>query len=299
MQTLGRYGLCFAWFAGCALAGCASLARNDKTEQLTIAETSEIDYTPIAFDQLTGLASYKFQAAANKVEWIACKGRSGKKAAGVILVMHRDRAGFEDKKFCEGWIAQTFLSQSLDVVTINRPGYGESTGVVDFSGKQSMAALDAGLAAALAKAGLAGIDGIWGYSTGAAAAALFSKHHPAARFLILGGGIYDYEQTLKETTDDYIRKDIEAIKATGGDVAIEDRSVGYDVTGLPAQISIYHAKQDKSAPLSQAKAFVDALSSSGGYRVSYQVIEGVAHEMPWTHHRKILEVLAHSLTQPE
>ena len=33
--------------------------------------------------------------------------------------------------------------------------------------------------------------------------------------------------------------------------------------------------------------------------VTWQVDDGVNHEMPWTHHRKILEVLVHSVAGPQ
>jgi hypothetical protein len=294
-QRTSRGGWALVAGATVVLIGCASLAKDERSDQLTIAQSSSNDFKAVAFEQTTGLAAYEFMKQPFKVEWIDCK---TSKPRGTIFAMHRDRAGFEDKKFCDGWIAQTFLSQGFDVITVNRPGYGDSDGVVDFAGAQSMVALATGLKAALAKgANPKPVEGVWGYSTGASAAALYAKSHPGLKFLILGGGIYDYEQTLKETSDDYIRKDIEAIQKTGGAKAMEDRSVAYDVSGLPPVIVMYHGKLDTSAPLEQAKAFNDGLLSSGGYKVNYQVIEGVTHEMPWTQHRKILEILLRSTSQ--
>lgn len=275
------------------LSGCASLGKEEKTDQLTLAETSAVDFKNVAYDEVKGLAEYTFGGAPQKAEWINCKAKAPRFS---IFVVHSDRAGYEDEKFCDGWIAQTFLSQGFDVITVNRPGYGASTGKVDFAGEQSMAAMAAGLKDAVAKGKNAKpVDGLWGYSTGASAAALFAKKNPGFRYLIVGGGIYDYETALKQTTDSYLKADIEAIHKTGGDKAMEDRSIGYDVSGLPKQIAVYHGKQDTSAPLSQAKAFNDALESNGDYKVTYQVIEGVAHDMPWTHHRKILEILSYSV----
>jgi dipeptidyl aminopeptidase/acylaminoacyl peptidase len=273
-----------------ALSGCATLAADKTKERLSEAQASAGDFKAVPFTEATGVATYTYAKRPQKVEWIDCKLA---KPAGTIFVAHRDRAGFAAHKFCAGWIAQAFLSQGLDVVTVNRPGYGGSTGVVDFSGKQSMEAMEAGLKAALAAAkNPNGIDGIWGYATGASAAALFARHHQGFKYMILGGGVYDYEQTLKATTDTYLKTEIARIEKTGGVTAIEDRSVAYDVSGLPPRIAIYHGKRDTSAPLQQAKAFSDALESNGSYKVSYQEIDGEAHEMPWTHHRKILEVMA-------
>ncbi len=274
-----------------AATACATLA--EKIEpNLTISDTSEVEFAPVAFQPVDGLASYKFGNMPYKAEWMNCKATKPK---ATILVMHSDRAGFEKGKFCNGWMAQTFLSQGFDVITVNRPGYGSSTGTPDFVGEQSLAAVPAAVTDALAKGKNAKpVTGIWGYDTGATGAALVSRKIKGIKFLILGGGIYDFDDAGKQTKDSYLKKDIEAIRATGGEKAIEDRSVAYDVAGLPQTISIYHGKQDTAVSPAQAKAFADSLESSGHYAVSFQVIDGVSHEIPWTNHRKILEVLAHT-----
>src|SRR5690606_4238563 len=127
----------------------------------------------------------------------------------------------------------------------------------------SVAAMAEGVRAALA----AGKNphppaGIWGYSTGVTAAALLSRKLGGLKFLILGTGVYDYDLTLSETKDSYLRKDLETIKKTGGNKAIEDRSIAYDVDGFPKTIVIYHGKQDTAVSPAQAKSFSDSLESS-------------------------------------
>ncbi len=272
-------------------SGCASLGGQGDKNSLTLTDTSVDEFKPVPVDQIVGMAAYDFTGKKESVEWIACR---GKKPAGTLFVMHRDRAGYDRADFCQGWIAQSFVSQGFDVISVNRPGYGASTGTPDFSGAQSMAALDSGLKGALATAQPPKpLVGIWGYSTGATAAALFAKHAPRFQFMILGGGVYDFEETLKHTQDGYIKADIETIQKTGGSKALEDRSIGYDVAGLPKKIAIYHGKLDTAAPLQQAKAFADSLAGSQ-YDANFQAIEGVDHEIPWMHHRKILEILAHA-----
>lgn len=281
----------FAAVLTVALSGCATLAEKDEPK-LTISDTSEVEFAPVAFQPVEGLADYKVGTMPYKAEWMNCKATKPK---ATILVMHSDRAGFEKGKFCNGWVAQTFLSQSFDVITVNRPGYGASTGTPDFTGAQSLVAVPAAVADALAKGKNAKpVTGIWGYDTGATAAALVSRKLKGLKFLILGGGIYDFEEAYKVTKDSYLKKDIEAMRKTGGEKAIEDRSIAYDVSGLPHTISIYHGKQDVAVPPSQAKAFADSLESAGSYKVSFQVIDGVSHDVPWANHRKILEVLAHT-----
>jgi predicted esterase len=275
-----------------ASLGCASLGAENKPK-LSVADLSTDELKPVPFSEETGVAPYTFAGAAQKVEWIDCKVKGTPQAT--LLLMHRDRAGWETGKYCGGWIAQSFLSQGFDVVAVNRPGYGQSTGEPDFAGAQSLAAVDAGVKAALAQAKNAKpLTGIWGYSTGATAAALYAKHAGNFAVAILGGGVYDFEETLKGTQDDYLKKDIEQIKKTGGSKALEDRSIGYDVSGLPKVIAVYHGKSDATAPLAQAQAFADSLASNGAYKVTFQPLEGVTHEIPWPQHWKILEVLAHA-----
>ncbi len=280
--------------AALALTGCASLGGSQKKGTLSVADLSSDELKPVPVAEESGIADYTFAGAPYKAAWIDCKVKGAPQAT--LLLMHRDRAGWEEGKYCEGWIAQSFLSQGFDVIAVNRPGYGKSTGEADFAGAHSMAAVDAGVKAALAKVKNAKpVHGIWGYSTGATAAALYAKHAGTFKFAILGGGIYDFEETLKSTQDAYVKKDIEQIQKTGGSKALEDRSVGYDVGGLPKFLAIYHGKDDKTAPLAQAQAFSDSLASNGSYNVSFQPLDGVAHEIPWAQHWKILEVLAHAV----
>jgi dienelactone hydrolase len=281
--------VCFSMLS----AGCASLGGNqEKGTDLTITQTSHVEFTPVAADAFVGMANYKFGGATHQVEFINCKISNPK---STIVTIHSDRAGFDVSKFCEGWIAQSFLSQGFDVIAVNRPGYGNSKGSPDFGGPQSIAAMEAGVKAAV-KIGRNPHQpvGVFGFSTGVASAALLSKKMPDLKFLILGSGVYDYEAALADTKDSYLKRDLNKIKETGGNKAIEDRSIAYDVEGLPKTIVIYHGKQDTAVPPEQAKAFSDSLESSE-YKVTFQILEGVNQDIPWMHHRQILEVIARSL----
>jgi len=122
------------------LAGCASLG-SEKEKGLSVEDLSVDDLKPVAMVAEGGVADYKFGGKAEKVEWLGCKVKGTPQAT--LLLMHRDRAGWEDDRYCEGWIAQSFLSQGFDVIAVNRPGYGQSTGEPDFAGAQSMAAVRA------------------------------------------------------------------------------------------------------------------------------------------------------------
>lgn len=274
------------WFL--PLTACASLA--EKGRQLDLSDQDEANFKTVTAEVVSGTSDYSFLASSAKVEWIACKAQGTK---ATILVVHSDRAGYDKAKLCTHWLAQAFLNSGYDVLAINRPGYGASTGQPDFAGDQSEAAYAKALAEAPEKAKLPNqVTGAWGFETGASAAAKLAKNLKAGwRFLILGGGLYDYEQALKDTTDDYLKADLAQIKKTGGEKAIEDRSISYDTSGLPGEITIYHGSADTAAPAAQAKAFADSLESSGQYKVNVHMVEGAGHSLPWTQHRRLLEEL--------
>jgi pimeloyl-ACP methyl ester carboxylesterase len=274
------------------LSGCATLSpKKDDGADLSITQTSEIEFVTVSAQAVQGLADYKFAGADHKAEYIDCKVANAK---ATIILSHTDRAGFDTAKFCPGWIAQSFLSQGFDVIAVNRPGYGKSTGNPDFSGAQSLVAMEAGVNAAMAAAkNPHKPGGIWGYSTGVTGAALLARKLGNLKFMMLGAGVYDYDLTLSSTQDSYLKKDLEKIKETGGNKAIEDRSIAYDVSGFPKNVIIYHGRQDTAVSPDQAKSFSDSLESSE-YHVTFQVLDGVTHNIPWVHHRKILEVLARS-----
>ena len=285
----------FAVVLACGtISGCASLDKEpSKTEH--IAVDAAADFKPVAYTASSGLSDYHTATASGQAEWLSCRLKT---ARATVLLMHSDRQGYDPVSFCRGWHAQTFLSAGYDVVAINRPGFGNSTGTPDCTGPTSVAAMTV-LPTALASAKLPlAVTGVWGYGSGATAAALVAKQLKGLKFLIVGGGIYDYEEALRTTTDQATKADIAAIKKLGGDKAIEDRSAAYEITGLPPTIAVYHGAIDTVAPLNQAKAFADSLTSSGHYKVSYQVLDKQPHDIPWIYHRHVLAAMLNGITGP-
>ena len=136
--------------------------------------------------------------------------------------------------------------------------------------------------------------GIWGYSSGASAALFVSKTLKGLSWAIVGGGIYDLEDTSQKSQDSYIKREIEDVKASEGPKGLEDRSVAYDVAGMPKRIIVYHGKDDTSVPMAQANSFAETLNANE-YQATMQVIDGVGHEIPASTHRQILDVLLHSV----
>jgi fermentation-respiration switch protein FrsA (DUF1100 family) len=274
------------------ISGCAYLGGGDKEEDLSLLTDSKTNIPLVEAFLLSGFSGYKLVGKQYRAQWLACSTSSSQKS---IIVMHGETKSFEQKDFCDSWYAQPFLSAGFAVIAVNRPGFGESTGKTDFSGTHSMAAISSGVAAASNMLKIKNARGIWGYGSGATAAAVFakSKNAKSPSFLILGSGAYDLEETLEKTKDSSLKNQLEDLQKRFGDSSFDDRSIAYDVEGLPKKIFLYHGKKDTSIFPSQSKNFYDSLISSE-YRVTLEVIKGVGHNIPNKVHQKILRVLAHS-----
>jgi hypothetical protein len=280
-----------AFFGG--MIGCAHWGHSSKGEPLSV-ETTTTGEPPkeLEFKGQFGLASYKFKNSKGQIqdysaEWLICEGKEPK---GTVLITH-DNKGLSDQNFCRDWLAQALISKGYGVLAVQRPGFGKSNGVDDLAGPQSIAAILAAVKEAQSKVPFPQVRGAYAYGVGAIAVGQVAKKLGSLDFMIIGGGLFDLEDTLEKTSDLDLKKNITELKKRDGDRAIEDRSIAYDVSGFPKRVAIYHGKLDKSVPPSQAKAFSDSLESSGGYRISFQLIEGVSHEVAPQTHRKIVETL--------
>ena len=270
------------------LAACASLP-GAKNQDIELSKEVAAEFKPIPFTQHNGLTPYSSQKTSGHGEWIACVAKTNKATA---LLMHSDQVGYDKRTFCSDWTAQAFLSKGFDVITVNRPGFGGSDGQRDFIGETSLKAITTVAPIAVKAANIPNqVSVVWGYGTGASAAALASKRLSGVRLAILGGGIFDYEETLKASKDAALRKDLTNIKKSGGDKAFDDRSVAYDLKGLPPTLILYHGADDVVAPITQAKAFTDSLASNGSFKVTYQVVLSQGHDIPWVYHRHLVETL--------
>ncbi len=282
----------FAVIAVLSISGCAYLGTGEQEDDLSLRNSSDDKMILIDSFLHKGSTPYKFGKASFAAEWMSCTNSKSKKS---VLVMHQETIGFDSQNFCTSWVGQSFLSAGYNVVTVNRPGFGASTGKQDFSGLQSMKAIKATLIDAASKSKISSITGIWGYSSGAVAAARYAKEISprGLKFLILGSGVYDLEETAETTKDGNLKDRLAQIKTQFGDDAFDSRSIAYDVEGLPKKIFLYHGKKDKAVLPSQSRDFYDSLISSE-YRVSLEMIKGIGHKIPEKTHRKILQVLAHS-----
>lgn len=269
------------------MVGCAHNAERG-TRPLHFSETSAslprdvVDSTPAS-----GVVPYSFQNESYDAEWMTCRLAAATRS---VLVMHRDHRGFDPATFCRGWITQVFLAAGYSVVGLNRPGFGRSSGRADFAGPQSVAAMEAARSHALATLGSGEAHGAWGYSSGATAAALLSRKMGTLKWIILGGGLYNLHDALAATKDSYLKSEIESVLDSGGDLALEVRSVAYDLEGLPRRVLIYHGTTDAAAPVDQARALSDSLVSMG-YQATFQGIDGMGHDLAAGHHRQLVEIM--------
>jgi pimeloyl-ACP methyl ester carboxylesterase len=277
-----------------AIASCVTSGIDDEAEKgITITDTSSPPAKQLPGTPAAGVETYKHDNNSESVEWFVCKGKDAPKAT--VVVHHSDNAGFSAQTFCSTWSTQVFLGKKVDVIGINRPGYGKSTGEPDLAGPQSLAAVTAAMNKLDATKTLrAPVVGYWGYGAGATMALISSKNKPDIKFIIAGGGVYDLEDARSSSQDAGIKAAVESIAAKDGEAGLEFRSVAWDPSGLPERIVLYHAKGDSVIPPAQAEAFRDSLASAK-YKVTLQVIDGITHEIPEVHHQKILGVLAESV----
>jgi len=305
-------------FAACLssmIQGCATSAGPRPEEPLKISDSPGPDAPKVApFKQTTGLAAYSVAApddsdshdgksrkgakslksqTQQSVEWFTCQ---LEKAGGVVLMAHDEDSGFDSKDFCNTPEAQAFLASGLNVAGFNRPGFESSTGERDLVGKQSQqAALVAAEAILKANAGISGpYSGSYGYGTGATAASFFAKQSGNLQWLIVGGGMFDFEQVARTSDDRQLVDLIKKASGKEGEVAYEIRSIGYDVNGLPARVAIFRGKDDTISPHDQAHAFRDGLAASE-CKVTFQEIAGIGHKIGPRQLRQILDVMITSV----
>ena len=276
------------------LSGCVTRSGPSQDDGLKISNSPGPDALRVSPSNITsGHASYSANGKGYKVAWFLCQIKA---PAATVLIAHGEDAGFESDQFCDLPEAQAFLAAGFHVAGFNRPGFGGSTGTRDLVGKLSQqAALVAAKETLHANPSLTStFEGAYGFGTGAASAAIFGKQYGKLKWLVLGGGIYDFEQAGRNSSDGDLITLIKKSTEREGDVAYETRSIAYDVNGLPHRVAIFQGKDDTTAPADQAHAFRDGLAASE-YKVTYQEIAGIGHKINPRQLRQILDVMVTSV----
>jgi len=287
-----------------AFLACQTPKSADQRDEISLSDTSTHDLKVAAYDAKTGYAENlrsggphtgkKTTSKPERIEWLACIPKDKKNidvSLPYVLMLHDESVFFRPDTFCSEPQAQAFMADGNAVLGINRPGFGGSTGERDFSGKSSLAAIEAGMAAAQKDGflGTAKLVGVWGYGSGVIAACNFARGRQNVIWLILGGGIYDLDAIKRESSSSEYKNAITAVASIENDEGLEYRSISYDLTGLPKKIYLYHGTDDSAAPVAQAKAFRDNLASSE-FSVVLNTANGIGHDMNANIHRNLLSV---------
>ncbi len=276
------------------ISSCVSKAGPAMDQAMKISDSPGPESLKVKAQKVTsGLASYSLQGKAYKVAWFMCQVKG---PAETVFLAHDEAAGFESDHFCEMPESQAFLAAGFHVAGFNRPGFGSSTGERDLVGKRSQqSGLVAAKEALHANSSLStSFIGAYGFGTGAASAAFFTKQYGQLKWLITGGGIYDFEQVGRNSSDPDLIALIKKSADSEGEVAYETRSIGYDVNGLPPRVAIFQGKDDTVALSDQAHTFRDGLAANQ-CKVTYQDIAGINHKISPQQLRQIIDVMISSV----
>jgi len=266
-----------------------SCAASLQKPTIDLSESDDTKFKAVKPDtEVSGVAKYKLKnKGEEQVEWFSC---SAEKKKEVVILINSDFKAF-DNKVCRGAVAQAFLSHSISVFAINRPGFGKSTPKNnDFSGPATSEAIDAAIAE-----GMTSINwfkkpkGVWATGSAVIAAGLLSKRMKDIDWLILGNGIYDLEEFYAKATDASYKKLIdEARNDDEADTFFEYRSLAWDTSGLAKTIALYHGKADSVVNFLQSESMKDTLAAEE-YKVSLELIEDLPHNISSKQQRVILE----------
>lgn len=274
-----------------ALTGCTSNV--EEFGDVVAVEKAAVEKVP--FEAMGEISSYAGAKQSERVAWAACRAKTSK---GLVLLVNRDGAGFNSKGVCEGWLSQAFLAEGFDVLTVNRPGFGDSTGDNDLGGPQSVLALQAALQAYQTAHPSPKLTGVWGMGSGAIAAGQLAKRASGLSWVMMGNGLYDAEQAMRQTRDAALKQGLEGVVGTEREAGLEKRSLAWDFEGLPKTVLLYHAELDEAVPASQASAFRDSLAAQE-YRVRLMVLEKVGHDLPPDLHYGVLRKILAELNARE
>ncbi len=226
-------------------------------------------------------------SSSQKVQWFTCT--QGANAPGIML-LNAPAEAFQKNQVCQSPVASEFLNQGFNIVALNRPGQGESSGKETLGGEQ---ALEGSLAliTQLRNKGYK-IQGLWAYDEASLHGFRLAKNFPFS-FLIIGNGIYDWDETLKNSGDKPFVAHLQALQGRGTEAAMfaEQRSIAWDFSALPKHVFLYHNQGNLRVPVSQATAFKNSLAA-GEFRVELLILDQEGHRIPTALHRGLVKKLA-------
>lgn len=265
----------FKLFTALVVSGCAASIDDDKLDL-----KDPVSHTADDFHLETN--SVKRQGL--QIEAWECQ-RSDKKASGWVVVVNPDQKAFDHSACTDGVILE-FGERKLNVLAINRPGFGHSMPKTQDAG--GPATINAIVAAAQQWSAI----GIWAQGLGAGAAAFAAKKVKSVEWLVLANGIYDMEVFLASNQDPkYAAWLKEARHHDDDSMFTEYRSIAWDASGLPKRIYLYTSAANTTLPKLQSESFRDTLKASGKHDVKYEAIDGVGLEIDGMKERLIIDRL--------
>ncbi|MCX6129781.1 MAG: hypothetical protein NTX25_12065 [Proteobacteria bacterium] len=226
------------------------------------------------------------------IQWFACTKLA---SAPTLVMLSPDSKGFAKASFCSHPVALEGLEHDFNVLLINLPYEIEGKGQEAFGdNKSSQEILE--FLAGQTKDGRQ-LEGLWGFGDGSVLALRLARQLPW-KFLVIGNGIYDWEQTLKESLDPAFTARLQS--ASGEDKATfaEQHSAAWDLTGLPQRIFLYHGGKNTQVLPTQASQFKTSLAASE-YQVELFLLEEDGNELRSDYHRGVMsKILQRYLNQP-
>ncbi|MBF0440937.1 MAG: hypothetical protein HQK54_03445, partial [Oligoflexales bacterium] len=234
-----------------------------------------------------GISHFKDNKKQFDGEWYYCYLKDINK---IYLVVQSQDFSFGSDSVCDHWLPQVFIRNKYNVIVITEPGVGKSNAKNDFGGPFVKKSFSAQLAGFIN--GYGSVDGkvagIWAYGQGVIAASNYAKTTKGISRLILGGGVYDLQLLYKTASNIDLKKNLEVLSKEQGEKFFEERSIAWDIEGLPSKINLYHGKNDNIFPSSQSSSFRDALAI-GERKVSLQIIENEGHVLTPQIHEQLIE----------
>ncbi len=247
-----------------------SCAASISEEQLNLADTLDREVKSIETKETRRLL---VKSPTNKIDLFYC--RNPKSRGTAVLIVNEDALPFTGGA-CQLSMFAPILADGYDVVAMNRPGFGDSVPKKDdFSGLSTIMAIDAVLSSPDYT-----IEGVWASGSAASAAGFASKKAKKLKWIIFANGIYDAEVFASAVTDTTYKDLIEKARKDPDDSHFfEQRSIAWDIAGLPTTIAIYHARDNAVVPVKQAQDLRDVLNASGSFRVIYDEVQGISHQI--------------------